>query len=185
MTFIFFQFGWQIGLIANQNIINKGYTGNPVAMFQFTVALNIVLPAAEIPHEIAPVHEVDLIIEEKAKILTKGGHHITFFLPTEIIGYFTAVPHIVGSVIRYVRFVAAVHTGEKHHKPTVHFIITLVSRNNVFVLFSRISFGFWRINGCFVGNWYAGISLNIEFEGCTEYCTVKERSVAVLFTVEV
>ena len=48
-------------LVAEHPVVDDGNARNPVAMRKLAVALDVVLTAAEIPKEIAQVHEVDLI----------------------------------------------------------------------------------------------------------------------------
>ena len=47
-------------LVAKTGIIDKWYAWNPVAVGNLSVALDIILPAGEVPHEISPVHMIEL-----------------------------------------------------------------------------------------------------------------------------
>ena len=51
-------------------------------MFKFTLSLHIVLTPAEVPHEVAPIHEIALIGQEETQVLPLRGHlHIDQFTP--------------------------------------------------------------------------------------------------------
>ena len=68
VSLILFKHVGQQALVAVHGIIDERYARYPVAMLEFAVALNVVLPAGKVPHEIAPVHEVHLIRQEEAQI---------------------------------------------------------------------------------------------------------------------
>ena len=48
-------------LVAIEVVVNGGDAGYPIAVGQVAVALDVVLPAGEVPHEVAQIHEVDLV----------------------------------------------------------------------------------------------------------------------------
>ena len=56
-------------LVAKAWIVDKRNARNPVAVVEFAAALDVVLAAGEVPHEVAPVHVVKLIIKEELKVL--------------------------------------------------------------------------------------------------------------------
>ena len=61
-------------MVAIESIVDEGETCYPVAVFQFAIALNVVLTAGKVPHEVAPIHEVDLIREEELQVCPLRGH---------------------------------------------------------------------------------------------------------------
>ena len=65
MTLVVLQVIGQKRLVAQAGVVNKWYTCKPVAVFQFTVSLNVVLTTCEVPQEVTPVHPVALIGEEE------------------------------------------------------------------------------------------------------------------------
>ncbi len=56
-------------LVAEAEIVDKRYARNPVSTVGFAVTGHVVLTSCEIPQEIAPVHVVDLVVEEVAHVL--------------------------------------------------------------------------------------------------------------------
>jgi hypothetical protein len=68
-------------------LIEERNSGDPVAGGNAAVALYIVLPAGEIPHEIAPVHVVDLVAEKEFQVLPESGLLVQ-------VGYTAPVVHI-------------------------------------------------------------------------------------------
>ena len=69
MSLVVLQVIGQQRLVAQTSIVEERETGNPVAVFQFTMTLDIVLATGEVPKEITPVHPVTLIGEEEFQIL--------------------------------------------------------------------------------------------------------------------
>ena len=59
-------------LVTEAGIVDEGYARNPVAVVDLAVALDVVLTTGEIPHEIAPVHVVELVDEEEAEAFAHG-----------------------------------------------------------------------------------------------------------------
>ena len=72
VTFVLAEFAWQLALISQSHIVDEGNAANPVAVFPFAISLQVVLPSCKVPHEVAPIHEVDLIAEEEAEVLELG-----------------------------------------------------------------------------------------------------------------
>ena len=68
MTLVLFQLFRQQVLIAYKHIVDKLDTGNPIAVFDFSTTLQVVLASGEVPHEIAPVHPVELVGEEEVEM---------------------------------------------------------------------------------------------------------------------
>ena len=82
-------------------------------MFKFTLSLHIVLTSAEVPHEVAPVHEVTLIGQEEAQVLPLRRHlHIDPFT-TIVVRHHPAAdtthPLFIG-----LRFLRVPHAREQH-----------------------------------------------------------------------
>ena len=74
MTLVVLQVIGQLALVTQTGIVEEGDAGNPVAVLQLAVALYLILPAAEVPHEVAPVHEVALVAEEELDVLKLRRH---------------------------------------------------------------------------------------------------------------
>ena len=45
-----------------------------IQLGQLAMALYVVLPTTEVPQEVAPVHKVDLILEEEGEVFAQGGY---------------------------------------------------------------------------------------------------------------
>ena len=69
MSLVVFQFLRQEALVAHQPVVDERDTGNPVAVFNFSAALYVVLASGEVPHEVAPVHPVEMVGEEELNII--------------------------------------------------------------------------------------------------------------------
>ena len=87
-------------------------------MLIFAMALQVVLSSSEIPHEIAPVHEVDLVGEEEADVVPLRGHFsgnvvVAFVVANEAEGDVVSV-HSSEPVVVGLCMLRAVHTGEEH-----------------------------------------------------------------------
>ncbi len=95
VSFVGFQFVRKLALVAEPPVVEERYTGNPVAVFQLSVALYVVLPSCEVPHEVTPIHEVTLVRKEEADV---------FCLCRNLNRYGFSAP-----VVRYVRAVDASH----------------------------------------------------------------------------
>ena len=80
MSFIVFEILRKQVLITYQQVVDKRNTGDPVAVFNFSATLYVVLPSGKVPHEITPVHEVQLVGEEEFDIfpLVRHVHHYHF-----------------------------------------------------------------------------------------------------------
>ena len=67
--------GKEVVVTAYEHLVYEIETGNPVSVLYLSVAvLDIILTAGKVPHEISPVHEVDLISQEELDILELCGN---------------------------------------------------------------------------------------------------------------
>ena len=112
MTLVLFQLFRQQVLIAYKPSVDKLDTGNPVAVFYFSATLQVVLASGEVPHEIAPVHPVELVGEEELNVfpLRRHSHHNHF--AAFVVGYVISLDVLPCLIL--VGMSAAVHTGEEH-----------------------------------------------------------------------
>jgi hypothetical protein len=69
---IILQIVGQIGLVSRNMLVDKIEATDPISVLHLSMPLYIVLPSGEVPHEITPIHVVQLIIKEKAKIFDKS-----------------------------------------------------------------------------------------------------------------
>ena len=112
MTLVFLQVIRKEALVTKHHIVNEWYSGNPVAMLQFAIALNVILTAGEVPHKITPIHEVALVGKEEPDVLKHCRHlHVDYLSATVILPYgafHSAHPCLVGAGM-----VVTVHTWEE------------------------------------------------------------------------
>ena len=59
-------------LVTYKYVIYERDTGDPVAVFYLPATLYVILPSGKVPHEITPVHEVQLVGEEEFDIFPLG-----------------------------------------------------------------------------------------------------------------
>ena len=80
VSFVVFEVLRKQFLVAHQQIVDKWDSGDPVTVFYFSAALNVVLPSGKVPHKVAPVHEVELVGEEELDVfpLVRYVHHHHF-----------------------------------------------------------------------------------------------------------
>ena len=69
-------------------------------MLHLTVALDIVLATYEVPHEIAPVHEVHLVVDEELDIVELCGYLDLLLLSSHIDHSLTALDATYPTVIK-------------------------------------------------------------------------------------
>ena len=98
------------------------------------MTLYIVLPSGEIPHEITPVHEIQLISEEITQVLDKCRFHHRHHLATTVELHRCTLylrPLLIG---RYMISSATIHTGEKHTQLIHVFVFRIVTRDIIMIL---------------------------------------------------
>ena len=122
MSFILTEFGWEFGLISIHKIIQNWDTRDPTSLGQFAMGLQVVLTACKVPHEVAPIHEIDLVGEEEIEVFAESRTILCFLLSTVVITHFFAFdicPRLIGL---YVIRVGRVHTREEHFE-LVHILV--------------------------------------------------------------
>ena len=161
-------------------------------MLYLAVALDVVLAAYKVPHEVAPVHEVDLIVDEELDVVPLCGYLDPLLLAANVDGSLTALdaahPVIVevdgGASGRPVGMVGTVHTGEEHRG--LHHVLVLGANYNILVLFIGRSLLLRHI--------YLGSLLHYRHPVLAFHLTgylrgvgaaIEERCVAILLAVEV
>ena len=104
-----------VSLVAQHQPVDEADAALPVALER--IARNrtvyVVLAADEIPHEIAPVHPVELIAEEIFEILAHGRHLIAAAVHIYVARAGSAVIYIPVVEVA-MTFVAAPHPREEH-----------------------------------------------------------------------
>ena len=54
-------------------VVDEVNATEPVAVGQLSLAFDVVLTAHKVPHEIAPIHPVALVVDEELEVLSEGG----------------------------------------------------------------------------------------------------------------
>ena len=60
-------------MVAESGVVYEVDAAEPVAVGQFALAFDVVLTAHKVPHEIAPIHPVALVVDEELHVLPEGG----------------------------------------------------------------------------------------------------------------
>ena len=127
-------------LRAYQLLINKLDAGNPIPVRHLAMSLDIVLPAGEVPHEISPIHEIQLVRDKETQVLAKGRLHDRYRFPTPVKLHRLAFDLRPILVSLYMIRHRTIHTREEHVQLIHVFIIHIMARNVITVFFVRILF---------------------------------------------
>ena len=148
-------------------------------------ALQVVLPAGKVPHEVAPVHKVELVGEEELQVLYLRGHLDRGGLARRVVvghllAFYAAHPALVCA-----RMIGVPHTGEEHVLSVEVFVV--MTYYYVFVLLV-LAFLLLTIVDRFAllglpGEHTVACGLILRARGVG--LTVKERPAAILLAVEV
>ena len=182
VSFVILEVLRQEFLIAYEQVIDERNTGNPVAVFYFSATLNVVLASGEVPHEVTPVHEVQLVGEEELDVLPLGRHihhdHFSALVVRHVMSL-DVNPLLVERGVR-----GTVHTREKHILCV--FILDTSGEFDIRVFFVRRSLFLADIlAACFrlAGNTITVFYVECHFGG--ESRAVEQRACAILLTTEV
>ena len=122
VSFIIGNIRRHIILRADKYLVDRLDTGDPVTVQHLTIPLDIILTSGEVPHEVAPVHEIELVSEEITQVFGKRRfHHGYVFTATVKLHRFSLElrPFLISS---HMSIDVAVHTWEKHTQ-LVHILI--------------------------------------------------------------
>ena len=150
------------------------------------MTLDIVLATREVPHEVTPIHEVQLISKKETEVLGKSRLDYRLCFPT--IGEFHRLTFdICPFLIRiYMIGIATVHTREKHIQLIDKLVISFMAGNVILIFLARILldytcpsrrtlFGYRSTVVSFLYTLHLGnISLPVE-----------KRSLSILFTGQI
>ncbi len=94
---------------------------DPVSVDRPSYALHIILPSAEVPHEVPEIHESQLITEHEREVLTKGRHPQRCCLAGLWISYPHRLPFRANIlfILPYMIRRITPHPRENSHKPLV------------------------------------------------------------------
>ena len=169
-----------------QNLVDKLDTGDPVTIQYLPMALDVVLTSGEVPHEITPIHEIELVCEEEAEILTESRLHDRSHLSTTtVFDWYTL--HIGPLFIsRDVTRITTEHTW-KQHVQFIHILIfRIVMGDIITILFVRILFDHPTIGRCTLfGDSSTSSPLILPFHLRYVGLTIDQRSLSILFTRQI
>ena len=179
-------------LVAKTQIIDKWYAAYPVAVVYLSLCRDVVLASGKVPHKVAPIHVVDLIIEEELQIFDKcrlylilGGYHIAIAVEA-CSGFYIGAGH-AGPLAIFVGMCSTIHAREQHIEFGVGLILLRASGH--LILLRRIAVvayclgieGLAFLNHCAIS---AVAVLLIHYAGI-ECLSVEQRAVAILLSIEI
>ena len=124
MAFVLLQHVGQQRLVAQPQVVEQRDARDPVPVLHLALSLQVVLPTAEIPHEVTPVHEVALIGEEESQVLPLRRHLHHHLLTSVVVGHHAPAdathPALVG-----IGLLRVPHAGEQHVLGVDHAVLRL------------------------------------------------------------
>ena len=172
--------GRDVALVAESCVVDEVDAAEPVAVGQLALAFDVVLTAHKVPHEIAPIHPVALVVDEELHVLPEGGlAHVDDL--ASIVSDLYVVAGDDASVIFTVVFIhlrvraslRAPHAGEEG----LH-LIRIVGQAALVVVGDDV------LSLLFVLD-IDGLAVFKTGDGRIIVCTVKQRPAAVLVAVDV
>ena len=152
-------------------------------MFYFALSLYIVLTSGEVPHEVTPVHVVQLVDEEELDVVPLRRNlyhqHLSTLVVGDLASFYSAQPRFVSGCM-----VGTIHTWENHVLRVL--VFTLVAHYFVTVFFVRAFFFLALVDWCAFRHGINASSVyffECHFRGIR--LSVKERACAVLFTSQI
>ena len=164
-------------LVAHENLVDELDARDPIAAVDFAVALHVTLTTREVPQEIAPVHEVDLIAQEILHVFGESSNGDRLAINTHLLTLVVAPLLVAFHVIALL----GVHAWEE--RGVVVFVGFLVSAHKVFIRVIRIGLDHLGIDGGTLldNRSSTGIALHVAGKGLTE----EKRVLAILLTVQI
>ena len=138
MSLVLFKFTRQLALITQSHIVEERNACNPVAVFPFSISLDIILSSSKVPHKVAPIHEVNLVAKEETKVLELSRRLYLNHISTPFIALDGSL-HSTHPTLVSGRMLLAIHTREEH--VLLIDIVRLITLNLVAIgLFRRLLF---------------------------------------------
>ena len=161
-------------------------------MGDFTTALNVVLAAYEVPHEVAPVHIVELVVDEETHIFHKCGLHLwlsgdNVALLVELCGGIHGGSHHAYPFLVLTGVCTAVHSREEHVELWRSHIFVGCAYLLVAVGLRRVGLHLFGIESLafFLHRLHCALAVVLIHHAGVERLSVEQRSVAILLAVEV
>ncbi len=123
-------------------------------MRQLAISLDVILATAEVPHEVAQIHEVDLVAQEETQVLAKGRDVDDLLLPIALHLDVVAVCSVEAAprlILGHVWCLWAVHSGEEDL--CLVFVLGLVFSHDIFAVFYHVDGSALAVIGARVCLW--------------------------------
>ena len=182
VALVFLELGGQVFLVADEPVVYEGDARYPVAVFNLPVSLDVVLPSGEVPHEVSPVHPVELVREEELDVLPLCGDVDHDHFATAIVRNLVALDIHPRLVVLCVR--GAVHAWEEH----VLRVLVLDASGDFDVTVFLVGRGFFlpdELGGFALDARVAVTVFHVEGHLRREGLAVEQGARAVLFAAEV
>ena len=153
-----------IALVTETNLVDDWDSALPVSSKNVTRsrAVDLILPSGKVPHEIAPVHPVHLVVEEEAEILPECRFLVLGS------GHLLSTPVHVRLIESYV-----LRVGIRPHPREKHFS-------------GRFVFDFTRAVCLYVfASERSPVFCGFDFIGSIEILAINQRRASILLTAEV
>ena len=185
MSFILFEFSRQQALVSKHRVIDKINTRDPVTFGNVSIRLQIVLTTHKVPHEVTPIHEIDLIPEEELQVLAKRRAIICLLLSAVVIANsftFDIGPFFVSA---HMASLTRIHAREEHTELFHEHIIGLIACDHimVFLAFFLRSRSILSVSLFLYRNTH--VSFYSQLYRRIVRLTIEKRTVAILLTVEI
>lgn len=165
-------------MITDKQVVDEIETGNPISISSIAVSLYIILASGKVPHKITPVHEIDLIIDKETHVFHKSG----FAYRAPVYAYrfsFEIGPFFISS---YMTSVGAVHARKEHAKfGSIDIVAFMVDD---FIAIGLI-FRFFYNASPYGSTLFILRNSVFSFDVGHESLSIEQRTIAILFTVEV
>ena len=187
VTLVCFQVVGQLALVAQTGIVDKRNTCNPVAVLGLAHALDVILASAEVPHEVAPVHEAQLIGGEETEIVNLSRNLQLLHLAVARVVIYNIIMQLTQPRL-ILRSLAAVPDAREQHILSIDIVslathllvnIRLVGRPLLLALVDVLTLRALRNKA--VGVLGVGLPLQLRVEGRA----VEQRLLAILVTGQI
>src|SRR5574344_1474232 len=183
VSFVGLQFIGKHTLVAYKVVVYKRNTGYPVTMLRFPLSLNVILSPCKVPHEVSPVHVVELIGEEELDVVplcrNLQGHGCAALVIDHFVACYTSQPVFISLCV-----LVTVDTREQH--VLCIYVVCLVADYFITVFFVGRGFFLTLIyRGAFFGDRHTVIAFCFQgnFRGIC--LSVEQRTGSILFASQI
>ena len=135
-------------LIAYEYLVDELDAGDPIAAVNLSITLNIALATREVPKEVTPIHEVDLITQEILQVFGESGNGDGLAIDTNLLTLEVTPLLVTLDMITLL----GIHAWEE--RSVIVFVSLLVSAYEVLVGIIRIVLDHLGVDwGALLDNW--------------------------------